>query len=131
MKNRKLIVGLSILLAVVIAAFVLLMIFNRPETNDNLKDIKVTVVYDDKEEKVFEISTEAEFLADAMYENKLVEKNEYEAAFYTVIDGVKADFDKDGAWWKLNKDGEMLNVGMNEAVLADGDEFEIVYTVGY
>ncbi len=128
MKNKKLIVGLSVALAVIIGVFAAVLILNRPETNEGDKQILVTVVYEDKTEKEFEIDTDAEFLGQALLEEELVTKEEYEAGFYIVIDGVRADYTLDGAWWCVTKGGEMTSVGMNELAIADGDEFEITHT---
>ncbi len=95
-----------------------------------LKEISVTVVYADESEKVYDIETNAEFLGEAMFEQGLITKKEYESGFYTEIDGVTADFSVDKSWWCITKGGEMTTVGMNEQPIADGDSFEITYTVG-
>ncbi|MBP3600166.1 MAG: DUF4430 domain-containing protein [Clostridia bacterium] len=128
MKNKKIIIGLAALVAVLVAVFGVVLIKNLPETQKGDKDILVTVVYEDKSEKEFEISTDAEFLADALLEEKLIKEDEYKSGFYTYIDGVRADYNKDGAWWCVTKGGEMTNAGMNELPVADGDEFEITHT---
>lgn len=130
MKNKKLIIGLSVVVTVLIAVFASIMIITKPDTNDGSKNIEVTVVYKDETSKEFKISTDAEYLGDALFEEKLVTEAEYESGFYTEINGVKADFNVDQSWWCVTKDGEMTSVGMNEQVIADGDEFEITYTIG-
>ena len=65
MKNKKLILGLSIGLVVLIALFSALFILNRPNTEEGAKQIGVTVVFADKSEKEYTIKTDAEYLADA------------------------------------------------------------------
>ena len=130
MKNKKLIIGLSVVVTVLIAVFASIMIITKPDTNDGSKNIEVTVVYKDETSKEFKISTDAEYLGDALFEEKLVTEAEYESGFYTEINGVKADFNVDQSWWCVTKDGEMTSVGMNEQVIADGDEFGITYTIG-
>lgn len=128
MKNRKLIIGLSAVLAVVIIVFGALLIINRPETNTDEKQITVTVVYKDSNQKKFSIETESQFLGEALFEKELISKQEYDAGFFTVLDGVRADYNEDGAWWCITKGGEMTDKGMNELPIADGDQFEITYT---
>ncbi len=130
MKNKKLVVGLSALLVVLIAVFSVILITNRPETADGKKNIDVTIVYADKTTKDLDIDTDAEFLADALFEEGIITETEYKSGFYTEIDGVKADYNVDKAWWCVTKDGEMTMVGMNELALASGDKYEITYTVG-
>ena len=129
MKNKKLIVALSVVVAVLIAAFASIMIIAKPKTNEGSKNIEVTVVYKDETSKEFKISTDAEYLGDALFEEKIVNEAEYATGFYTEINGVKADYNLDQSWWCVTKDGEMTSVGMNEQVIADGDEFEITYTI--
>lgn len=130
MKNKKLLVGLSVAVAVLIAVFASIMIITKPKTNEGAKSIEVTVVYKDETSKEFKINTNAEYLADALFEEKLVTEAEYKSGFYTEINGVKADYNTDQSWWCVTKDGEMTSLGMNELVLTDGDKFEITYTIG-
>lgn len=130
MKNKKLVVGLSVFLVVLIAAFAIVFVKNRPDTAKGQKNIDVTIVYADKTTKDLDLKTDAEFLADALFEEKLITETEYKTGYYTEIDGVKADYDKDKAWWCVTKSGEMTMVGMNELPLSDGDKYEITYTIG-
>ena len=129
MKNKKLVVGLSAFLVVLVAVFAIAFLTNKPDTTEGQKNIDVTIVYADKETKELDINTDAEFLADALFEEKIITEAEYKSGFYTEIDGVKADFNKDGAWWCVTKGGEMTSVGMNELALTDGDKYEITYTI--
>lgn len=130
MKNKKLVVGLSVALVVLIAVLAVVFIANRPETDDGKKNIDVTIVYADKTSKDLDIDTDAEFLADALFEEGIITETEYDSGFYTEIDGVKADFNVDKAWWCVTKDGEMTSVGMNKLPILDGDKYEITYTIG-
>lgn len=130
MKQKKLIIGLAVCLAVVIAAVGIVLATAKPETQNGAKEITVEIVYSDKTDKVLDIDTDAEFLAEALFEEKLITEEEYKSGFYTVIDGQKADYNENQSWWCVTKDGEMTSVGMNELPIADGDKFEITYTIG-
>lgn len=130
MKNKKLLVGLSVGLAILIAIFAIVLVTNKPETTKGQKNIDVTIVYADKTTKVLDFETDAEFLGDVLFEEGLVTEEEYKAGYYTVVDGIKADYNVDQSWWCVTKDGEMTMVGMNELALADGDKYEITYTIG-
>ena len=129
MKNKKLVVGLSALLVVLISVFTIVLVTNRPDTEKGKKNIDVTIVYADKTSKELDINIDAEYLADALFEKKIITEEEYKSGFYTVIDGVKADYNVDKSWWCVTKGGEMTSVGMNELALADGDKYEITYTI--
>lgn len=128
MKKKGLIITLSVVLVVIIAVFGTLLALGKLDFKQGDKDINVTVVYEDKTQKEFEISTNAENLGDALYEAKLVTEAEHATGFYTVIDGVRADYTKDGAWWCITKDGKMTDKGANDLPITDGDSFEITHT---
>ena len=130
MKNKKLIIILCAVLVVLIGGFGAVWHFTRPETQSGGKQITVTVVHADGKDKEFKISTDAEFLGDAVYEKKLVSKEEHESGFYLTVDDETADYNADKAWWMVTKDGKMTTDGMNEQPIADGDKFEITYSVG-
>lgn len=127
MKNKNLIIGLSGVLAVLIAVFAGVFIATRPETDDGAKTVNVTVVFADKSEKEYEIKTDAEFLADALLEEEIIEEKASDG-MYTVIAGERADYNLYKSWWCITKDGEMTSVGMNEQPIADDDNFEITNT---
>ena len=127
MKNKKLVIGLSVILAVLIVVFAGIFIATRPETHEGEKSVAVTVVFADKSQKEYKIQTDAEFLADALLEEKIIEEKKSDG-MYTVIAGERADYNLDKSWWSVTKDGEMTSVGMNEQPIADGDNFEITNT---
>ena len=130
MKNKKLIIGFAIGLVALIAIFAGVYIATRPDANEGEKNISVTVVYKDKTDKEFKINTDAEYLSDALLEEKLVTEEEHNGdGMYTVIDGEKADYNVDQSWWCVTKDGEITNEGMDTLVIADGDKYEITYTI--
>lgn len=127
MKNKKLILGLSIGLVVLIALFSALFILNRPDTEEGSKQIGVTVVFADKSEKEYTIKTDAEYLADALLEEKIIEEKSKDG-MYTVIAGERADYTLDGSWWCLTVNGEMASVGINDQPVLDGENYELTNT---
>ena len=100
---------------------------NEKEQDEKLK-ITVSVSLEDDTREVFEISTEAKTLADALLEKELISKSEYDAGFYTTVNGIRAAYTLDGYWWCIKVNGEDATVGANEIILKDGDSFEIVRT---
>lgn len=129
MKNKKLILWSVAVFAVLIATVTLIIALTKPVTQSGEKNISVTIVFSEENEKKYEINTNAEYLADALYQKELITEEEYKAGFYTVIDGVKADYNVDKSWWCVTKNGEMTSVVMNELPIADGENFEITYTI--
>ena len=105
MKKRGLIISLSVVLVLIIGVFVSLMISQKPETEAGAKEISVTVVFKDNSQKVYDIDTDAEFLSGALLEEELISKEEAESGFVTVVAGERADYNADGRWWCITKDG--------------------------
>lgn len=143
MKKKSLIIILSVVLAALIALFGVLYLVDKNTKGDNTKptpsqssqekesvgnNITIKLVLADKSEQVFEIKTSASTLADALLEEKLISKEEYDAGFYTTINGVRADYTLDKLWWCINVNGEMASTGANEIKLNEGDKIDIIQT---
>ena len=73
----------------------------------------------------------AEFLRQALEEQKLVEGEESQYGLYVkTVNGVTADDAKE-EWWCFTKDGEDVMTGVDSTPVADGDHFEITLKTGY
>ncbi len=129
-KKQKLLIGISaiVLVALLGAAFLLWKGFSA-EPNEGNKAITFEVVQADGTATEHALTTDEDYLANALAEAGLVEYQE--SGFYTVIDGITADYSVDQGWWCISKDGVSLTVGMNEQVIADGEHYEATYTIGY
>ena len=91
--------------------------------------ITVTVVDDKGESKDFNITTSADNLGDALIDSKLAEGEIGDYGLYIkYVNGIRADYELDGAYWSLSKGGEMLMTGASDTPIADGDKFELTYT---
>jgi len=91
--------------------------------------ITVTVIDDKGKSTEFKIDTNKETLADALLEAKLVEGEESQYGLYIkYVNGIRADYELDGAYWSLSKDGEMLLTGASETKIANGEKYELTYT---
>ena len=143
--KKSLIIVLSLLLAGLICLFGILYFKDKnPTDNDkpstsqlgdeksekpeNETKITISVILEDKSSKVFKISTKEKTLADTLLQEKLISKEEYDKGFYTVINGISADYTADGYWWCIKVNGEDSMVGANEIILKDGDNIEIIRT---
>lgn len=79
----------------------------------------------------FVIKTDEEFLRGALEQENLVEGDDSEYGLYVkVVNGERADYDADGAYWAFYKGDEYLMTGVDTTPIADGDLFRIEYTVG-
>lgn len=77
------------------------------------------------------VHTEKDNLGGALVENDLAAGDESEYGLYIKqVNGIEADYDKDGAWWAITKAGEMVNTGADSTPISDGESYELTYTKG-
>ena len=127
-KKQKLlsIIGGAILIALVAVALLLWKGYSaKPE--EGSKQITFELVLKDGSSKEYDIKTDAEHLADALVEEKLI--TYVEDGYYTTIGNVTCDYTKDQSWWCVTEDGEMTNYGLNDLVIQDGGHYEATYTI--
>lgn len=130
MKNKKIIFAV-IALVVLIAAMAAAYMVTRPEVVSGSKDITVKVIHKDGSEKVFEYSTEAEYLGEVIMAEGLVNGEETSFGLYfDTVDGEKADWSADQSYWAILIGEEYAIVGADGIALTDGGEYTLVYTIG-
>lgn len=94
------------------------------------KTITVTVKDNEGKAVVFTIKTDARTVGAALMENELIAGDEGQYGLYIkVVNGLRADFDKDKAYWGFNIDGQMAMTGVDMTDITDGGNYELVYTV--
>ncbi len=99
--------------------------------NEELITITVKVKGSDGVVTDFVISTAEEFLRGALEQEGLVEGDESEFGLYVkVVNGERADYDADKAYWSFYKGDEYLMTGIDMTPISDGDVFRIEYTKG-
>ena len=124
MKSKKTKVIAGVVLALLVIAAVLLFVFTRPTGSAGGKDIVFQVTHTDGSVKEFAISTASENLRGALEQEGLISGEEGAYGLYvTVIDGEEAD-DSLNQWWCFTQDGVMLNTGVDDTMISDGDHYE-------
>ena len=73
----------------------------------------------------FTIKTDKSTLGDALREHELIVDDN---GLIHTINGIKADYNNGGWWWKFTKNGEMMMVGADGATIADGEQYEFTRT---
>ena len=95
------------------------------------KTITVTVKDNEGNEVKFTIKTDAKTVGDALLENKVIVGDAGQYGMYIkVVNGLRADYDKDQAYWAFTINGEMAMTGVDGTDITDGGVYELVYTVG-
>ena len=129
-KKTKTIIA-ALLLLVLVAAAVFFYVNNSQKAVAGAKTITVVVTHADASQKNFTIQTDAENLRGALEQEKLIEGSESEyGLFVTGVDGETAD-DSLQQWWCFTKGGETLMTGVDDTMIADGDQYEITLTTGW
>lgn len=130
-KNTKKIIFSLVALAAVIIALFCVYQFTKGKTTAGQKELTIDVVHKDGSVKSFHVTTDREYLGEALDDEKLVEGEESTyGLFITTADGEKAD-DTNQEWWCLTKDGEQLNTSADQTPIADDEKYELTLTVGY
>ena len=93
-------------------------------------DTKIQVEVEAEDKKItFTVNTNAETLAEALIENSLIEGEDGQYGIYIkVVNGIRADYDKDKRYWALYKNGEYLMTGADTTPIANGEHYELVYS---
>lgn len=129
--SKKQIIIATVVLVVLIAAAALIYVNFKPKAVEGAKTVSIEVIDNNSESEVYEVNTDAEFLRQAMEEADGLTFSGAESEYGMMVDTVNdvtADYNTDGAYWAFYVNGEYCNYGIDSQPVADGDEFQIVYT---
>lgn len=94
---------------------------------DGKTTVQVEVQAEDKA-VTFTLKTDKENLGAALLEHDLIAGDQGEYGLYVkFVNGIEADYDKDGHYWSLCKDGGPVMTGVDSTPIQDGDHYELVY----
>ena len=125
------ILGTVLVIAIAVGMWLVYDAFRqKPEEfspNDNGKTITINVVDKDENSIEYVVVTNEDYLEGVM--------NEADGLTYETTDGMvmfvngqRADYVKDGAYWSFYVNGSYCNYGIADQPANDGDVFEIRYT---
>ena len=130
MQNKKTLI-IILVLAVLIAALVAVYFVTRPATTAGDKTFTLEVVHGDGTTKQIECSTDLEYVGEALQADGVIEGEEGAYGLYIhVVDGEKAVFEEDGAYWAFYLGEDYAMTGIYDADIADGGIYKLVYTIG-
>ena len=130
MKNKKSIIAVTVLLVLVIGAF-LAWSFLRPSASAGDKTVIVTVVHSDGSEKVFEVKTDSTSLGEVLRKEEIVSGTDGPYGLYILSADGETAFDSQQEWWCITKGGAEVMAGVDELMIADGDSYEITFKTGW
>lgn len=130
MKSKKI---LSVALVVILAAILALVYVAFGEKPvEASKSITIEVVAADETSTVYEVDTDAQYLIEAMEEADGLTFEGEEGIYglsVSTVNGIRADYTLDGAYWGFYVNGEYCNYGVSQQPVEDGDVFSIIYTL--
>lgn len=129
--NKKTLLGVVALVVVIGLMAVAYAVFG-PKAVEGAKAITIEVIDNNNESTVYKVNTDAEFLRQAFEDAKGLEVTGEETEYgltISAVNGVKADFNTDGAYWSIMVNGEYGMYGADSQPVTDGDAFQLVYTV--
>ena len=128
MKNKNLIlaaVALLLLVGILLGVF----FATRPDTQEGAKTFTFIVVHKGGSEKTFTYHTDAEYLGDALLaEGIIVGQDGPYGLDVSHVDGEKAVWAEDHAYWALYVGEEYATTGVSTTPVYDGSAFKYVYT---
>lgn len=128
--NRKLIIGIAVLAALVVIFAAVFFLF-RPKTTQGTKFITIEVIDNNAASTVYDVHTDAEYLRQAMEEADGLEFSGSESEYGMMVEtvnGVTPDWNVDQSYWGFFVNGEYCNYGIDFQPVADGDVFQIIYS---
>ncbi len=127
--NKK---TLGIILALVLLVGVLVGVFfaTRPETNTDLKSFTLEIVHKDGTTKTLPLKSDAEYLGAYLQAEGIISGEEGAYGLYVQeVDGEKAVFETDGAYWGFYVDGQYAMQGIDLTPIEEGKVYKLEYTV--
>lgn len=131
--NGKKIAIAVIILAVLAVAFGLIYMKFAPKAQKGAKELSIEVVDNKEKSKKYTVHTDAKYLRQALEETEglTIEGTESEYGLMVQsVNGIKADYDTNGAYWSFYLNGEYCNYGIDQQPVKDGESYKIVYTTG-
>ena len=130
MKNKKLLIAVVAVVAV-IAVMLGVYFATRPETTQGSKSFQVSVVHADGTTKVFDYTTDEEYLGAVLVAEGLIEGEEGPyGLMINAVDGETASWDENQSYWALYVGEEYAVTGIDMTPVNDGDSFTLEYTIG-
>lgn len=92
---------------------------------EGAKEVVIDVDMDGKSIAIT-VKTDAKTLGEALFAEGLIN----DASFFDTLNGVKADWNADKAYWGFFEGEEYMMVGVNETAINGGERYRFVYTKG-
>ena len=129
--NKKKLLGLGLLIVIIAVLAIVYGKFSAKPVEGS-KAITIEVINSKEESSMYEVQTDAEYLAQAMEEAEGLEFEAEEGPYglaVSSVNGEVASYEENASYWGFFVNGEYCNYGISEQPVNDGDAFQIIYTV--
>ncbi len=134
MKHLIRILSLTLLVLVALSGTACSLFEENPDTPESLEtpvNITVTVLHGDGETRTFPIKTDHPTLRGALEQENLVKGEDGLYGLYLhEVDGERAVFEEDGAYWAVYIGDEQAMTGVDGISLTEGGVYRLVWTKG-
>ena len=129
MKKRHLIAAVALFCALA-AAMAAVWHAYRPVGQEGNKSFTVEVCHSDESVTAISCQSSEEFLGAYLLSEGIISGCEGPYGLYVdTVDGERAVYEEDGAWWSLSCDGESSQLGVDSVPIQDGSTYTWSYTV--
>lgn len=131
-QGRKSVVIAIVALVIVLLAATILYFVYRPQSAGGSKEVTIHVIDDQKNVTTYDVKTDAKYLQGAMEDAddlKFSGKDSDYGLMVDTVNGLRADYDLDGAYWGFMVNDEYCNYGINEQPINNKDVVTIQYTL--
>lgn len=129
--KKSVVIAIVALVIVLLAATVLYFVY-RPQAAGGSKEVTIHVIDDQNSVTTYDVKTDAKYLQGAMEDAdglKFSGKDSDYGLMVDTVNGLRADYDLDGAYWGFLVNDEYCNYGMNEQPINNKDVVTIQYTL--
>ena len=128
MNKKKLLIVLAVV--VLVAALVAVYFATRPQTNTDMKSFTLVVTHKDGTSKEMPLQSDEEYLGAFLQAEGIIEGDEGQYGLYIKeVDGEKAVFEEDGAYWAFYVGEEYAMQGIDLTPIEAGKTYKLVYTI--
>jgi hypothetical protein len=134
MQNKKKLIAAIVCGVLAIIALLFVYCHFAPGAAQGEKAYTLEVIDDKGQEKDYKGRTDAEYLSGIL--DELQDEGDFSYSgsqssyglYIDKVNGVTADYSKDGAYWAIKVNGEMGQYGADQQPVTDGDDYQLVYT---
>ena len=125
--NKKTVILLIVAVLVVALLGVAYFMF-RPGGTLGPKEFTLEIVHQDGIIKTFRVTSSEEFLGDYLTKEGIIEGAEGPYGMYIAkVDGKKAVYEEDNAYWAFYIDGEYAITGVDQTPIENGKVYQLKY----